>query len=122
MQRSELFRRGIIVPNTEAAKEQLLANAIDTESDVTFLDLEKYGDFEEIFVTGVFSDINAACGVTIDDYEDEIVDWNKAYALINVVKNKQHKMQSEKFLLFFNDLVDAAEMAMKKQMPIFFIF
>jgi len=122
MQKSEIYRRGVVVPNTAIAKEQLLANTVHSESDVSFLDLEKYGDFEEIFVTGLFSDINTACDVIIDDYEEEVVEWNKAHILIDVVRNKQHKIKSKKILIFFNDLIDIAETAIKKRMPIFFIF
>jgi uncharacterized protein YeeX (DUF496 family) len=122
MQRSELYRRGIVMPNSEEAKKDLLDNNVSLETDVTFLDLENYVDFEEVWSTGIFSEINAICQVMIDDYEEEIIDWIKADHLIAAINKNRKRINSKSILHFFDELIRLAQVALDKRQPLFFIF
>ena len=75
MQRSELFRRGIVVPLDQWAEDCLRAGNVTEHLNVRFLHLP---DDEVIFLVlwklGLFMEINARCNSLIDDYEEDLIE------------------------------------------------
>ena len=83
LQNSELYRRGIVMPMTQLACNSLLANDVDEDTEVRWLEIQGQRAFDDYWSSGVFQRINASAGTIIDDYEEEVVQPD----LIGIVKS-----------------------------------
>lgn len=85
MQRSERFRRGIVVPLDREALRALQFGDVGPETRVMWYELPGDEVFYEVWSARVFADINMATGCRIDDYEDECVPADSVGKMRDVV-------------------------------------
>jgi hypothetical protein len=121
MQNSRLYRRGIVLPRSAQAVEDIRLNDVSPETPIALCKFSSDDEFYSIWETGIFKKINDACDSIIDDYEGEEVAPEKIKAMQTIVICFLQKSCPEhrKFLESFSELCTEALAA---KMPLFFIF
>ncbi len=121
MQRSELFRRGVVIPLTDDTHEALIINDVSETDNLNYIKISEEA-FNNLYNGGFFDMINQRLGTLLDDYEDETVDYSKALSMIKLIKeySKRKKLTDEenKVLNLLNDFCLQAD---KLNRPLFFV-
>lgn len=119
MQIAERYRRGIVTPLTEEAAA-LLANWEAAEpAQVQFLPIEADALFFEVWQTGLFEDLNAVCGVVIDEYEEECIPPTALSDAISVVQAKLDGPESAEVLQFLRELAELFRSALTHERSVY---
>jgi len=122
MMTSDLFRRGIIVPKHAASLKAVEEDSIDSPEGFWHLKFSDQKQFERIWSTGLFSEINEKCHTLIDDYEQESVSEKKVHMIIKICRDRLlDKRLNEPDRKILNGIADLAENAAGIGMPLFFI-
>ena len=86
------------------------------EGDLQELEL-KQTDYEQLWDTGIFENLNQSLGINIDDYEDEMIPFE---SLPNAIKTLENYQQNS------GDIVDKLkslmEVALSRKTGVFFFF
>lgn len=121
MQRSELFRMGVVIPLTDEAEEDIVINDIKGEDEYRYIEIKA-----EVFFTldqsGFFRTINDELDTLIDEHEDEIIDHSKAKVIIKVIEKysaKRYLSVGEKE--FLDNLRELCSQASQLNRPLFFV-
>ena len=119
---NEFFRRAIVLPNDESAKNQLEEGVVDEGINVELIKFNSNEKFLKVWDTGVFSFINSKCSRLIDDYEDETLDCS-AFDIKGDLSKYIDKYKGDSELLeFFKKFQSLYIKARENKMPLHFIF
>ncbi|MGY8770346.1 MAG: hypothetical protein ACKVH8_18175 [Pirellulales bacterium] len=123
MQNSELFCRGIVLPESLEAEDLLRKNNVTEETPVRYLEIPSQAFFEALWHLGLFSEINSKANSLIDDYEEEFIE---AIAIDSVVQSVSKAMltreaQTTEIQLFLNELLALALESKKTKRPLLFV-
>ena len=118
---TELFRRGIVVPQTQDALRELRSDDIKDQSRFKVIEFPDDEQFYRIWNAGVFQEINRTCGTMIDDYESEEVinDLDTLTAVLEASISKRSFLDQDKRLL--QQIRDLAVEANTLKTSLFFI-
>lgn len=110
------------MPHTPQAVEALQAQDVDENTEVTFLHIDDDGAFNELWESGLFTEINRGANTLIDDYEEEVV-WPEAFQHIRAAieiaaKSNPSNARLATFLQWLGEVTDEAE---RRGMPLVFI-
>lgn len=110
--------KNICVPISREAEERLDFNSC-VEGDLIELDLET-GDFDVIWNSGFFSELNSSLNLVIDDYEDEKIPFDKIDDAIAIFDH----FSGNKALGFkgFYRIGELMKIAKEKKTGLFFYF
>lgn len=123
MTASEFFRRGVIAPLSQSAAKAMRDDLVDSMNEFDYVPIEDDQQFERLWQSGHFQEINKSCGLLIDDYEEETA---PPATLVDVVKflnqasldQAMDKVDREAFA----KIATLAISAEARKMPIKFIF
>ncbi|MEN3944034.1 hypothetical protein WJU23_22215 [Prosthecobacter sp. SYSU 5D2] len=113
MQNSQLFRRGVVLPQNREAEASLRLNDVSENTPVRYLKIGNQQEFELLWGVGIFQRINAYSNGLIDDYEECFVDASSMPAVLKAIKeiqfsNNPHDMKTEHFLVSLSSLASEA--------------
>ena len=91
---SELWRRGVVRPHL------LETTAFDENTPVDHLSIDD-ALFSGLWDSGLFQDLNVACGSLIDDYEEEAVTGDDLVAGLAVVRRHAESQSSDPAIAHF---------------------
>lgn len=114
MQNSERFRQGVLLPLDDKSEEQLRANDIDSSTAVRFAAIPDQAVFAALCHLKLFDDINANCGVMIDEFEEEWVDASNLVAVLAIIDSltpQTQRVEVLDFLIALRSLVVEAQRA-----------
>ncbi|MEQ9424573.1 MAG: hypothetical protein RJQ09_09160 [Cyclobacteriaceae bacterium] len=122
MQNSELYRRGIVVPLTEASQMALKNNVVERGLEVEFCELPSEEIFLGLWDKGLFETINAQLGSMLDDYEEEIIE-NKKVPMLRTILKKFEKSSEIDFIerKIVLEIIRLCDVAIKLNRSLFFI-
>lgn len=121
MQLSQLFRRGIVVPLTDATVQQLASWSVTGTVRVEYLPIPDESLFEQIWNAGVLQAVNERCSTAIDDYEEERVGPEVLELVIASLVAKQQDILAPDVSNFVDNLIDMCKSAIEKQRPLYFV-
>lgn len=121
MQMSELYRRGILLPNSEIVEQQARINNISKHSRFEVLRFSD-PDFYALWHTGVLMEINQKCGTMIDDYEEVELHFEVLACAITVLENPAYKEIPNSTKRILDDLKGLMLEAIRKRRSLFFVF
>lgn len=121
MQVPALFRRGVVVPLTGEAEASMRSWFAEPTNSVLHLRIDNDEEFNSLLDTNVFAKLNQACGVIIDDYEEEIIEPGQLDKAIKVILELGEEPKAEAHRHFFYRLLELFERARAEQRPVFFI-
>ena len=121
MQISEIYRRGVVLGRSPQALQQLLANDVQPGSDVIYIPISS-SLFSVLWKNRLFEELNKACGVNIDDYEEEMLPLEAIAAAESVVrKRKEIPSEANDLSAFYEGLLAMLQDARERQYPLFFV-
>jgi len=122
MQNSEVYRRGFVVPLSEEAEQALMINDVAYDTAVEFCEIPNQETFEELHFIGVFNVINSNLNVSLDDYEEDIVEEAQVSLLKELVERlKDFPGISLQASGAVDGLIRLCNVALKHKSPVFFI-
>jgi hypothetical protein len=87
-------RRGVVLPracsNSDLNEDGLWIDQVEEA-----VDLNTPGLFETLWVLGLFSSINAACGSFLDDYDEDEIRPAQLSGLIRALRSKRRVFRGE---------------------------
>ena len=120
MQLSEVVRRSIVVPKSEAALRLIETDQFsDMWIDEYFI-LHIDEEFSSIYASGIFKEINIICDSHIEDYAEEVIEFQKQKLLLELLSKKCTKF-SQLSTIFCGQLTDLCIQASARHMPIYFV-
>ena len=123
MQNSELYRRGVVLPMSNAALNALRESNVTEETEVKFAEIQEQEDFEWLWEKGFFSDISQVTQSLLDDYEETEIDYIHTEAIIRMIHLLDRKSKSIPRAVesFCKQLSKLLELNRQQKSPIFFI-
>lgn len=121
MQCTELFRRGIVMPLTDEALEEIEANDVSEATAVRYVAIRADGLFESLWSRGLFADINQRCNVCLDDYEEDWIDSADLKHVLAAVDAQLSKYSSPPVTQFLVDLKRLVMEAIASKSPLLFV-
>lgn len=118
---TELFRRGIAVPLTDSAEACMRGWFAEPTISVLHLRIADDEAFHGLWKTKVFKKLNQACGVIIDDYEEEVIEPGQLEQAIKVILEVVEDSKALPHRPFLQELIKLLERAMAEHRPVFFI-
>ena len=121
---TEKYRQGIILPLDDEAEKLVRSYQFDSNSMIEAIILdEKNGIFSKIWYSGLFQKINSEIDTLIDEYEEEIIEYEKLNSVIKILrKYKSLNNRLDDFDMFIDDLIRLVEKAIQLKRPICFVF
>lgn len=120
MQNSRLYRWGVVLPLDDEAERQLRDCDVNQQTAVRFLPIDDNELFVQLWGLGLFGAINSACSARIDEYEEEIIEPDRALAIVRVVDSLESKAGA-RATLFMAQLRDMAVESAKTSRPLAFV-
>lgn len=121
MQCSALFRRGIVLPLSDAALEDLVANDVSEATAVSYVAIKADGLFESLWSIGLFADINQRCDAYLDDYEEDLIDSADLKHVLAAVDTQLSKYSSPPVTQFLVDMKRLVMEAIASKRPLLFV-
>jgi hypothetical protein len=121
MQIPELFRRGLVVPETDEAETELRSWNVSKCAKVRYLPIEGDALFLSLWKAGLFRAINRACGTNIDDYEEEVLEPDMLERAILAVKQVLGEVHEPSVRQFIEKLSPFLEDAARMEKPVFVV-
>jgi len=122
MQLSEKFRRGVAVALDVAAKKAMEREDVSDIIDVHFLEIVDQAEFETLWKSGFFAEVNASTGSMIDDYEEAVIPAEMVPRVRQIAQAYAWKRAGGGTgLRFFKALVEACDIAESCTSPMYFI-
>lgn len=121
MQISERFRRGVVVPLDHAAVEAFEADHTTEATRVHFIKIADQAEFEALWKTGLFGEINASTGSMIDDYEEAAISVDMIPRLRVVESYADRRVGGAIAAHFFSALLEASNVAERSTTPVYFV-
>jgi hypothetical protein len=122
MQPSEFFRRSIVLPKSKAARMILEVGQFNPSLAEEYQTICIGPEFDIIWGSGLFSDINNACSSHISDYEDDDINYDRLPAIVNLLDQKYARPSMPILYRFCRRLKNLCLEGIENQMPLYFIF
>jgi len=122
MQLSEKYRRGVVIPLTDAAVMDLDRETFDETTRVHVVEIVSQCEFDDLWKTGFFEAVNEQTGCLVDDYEEEVIPPDM---VSTVRKIAESYLRSGAGGVagpgFFTALVGACTLAERDARPMYFV-
>ncbi len=122
MQLSEKFRRGVVVPADDDAATAFENGDVADDVQVRFVEISGQAEFEKIWKTGFFSELNAQTGCLIDDYEEECVPADKVQVVsTTALEFDKRGAGGSVGRRFFREVTALSKFAQENGRPMYFV-
>ena len=120
MQLSQVFRMGIVIPLTDETNSQFKNGDINDCVDVKLLMLTQ-NEFDLIWETGLFEEINSLLHKSISEYEEECIDSLEPF--LRILKGYQKKYKHNDLIYdLLNKIHNILLTGNEIKMPAYFVF
>lgn len=120
MQLAENLRQSIVLPKSKIGKLLLekgqMREAIADECFIINID-----DFESLWMSGLFQEINKYCGTRIGEYEDEVIPYEMLASLALQIDLVKLAIKGPSIDRFRNQLRNLCVEGIERRMPLYFI-
>ena len=118
---TELYRRGVVRPLDEKARDCLQKFHVDNPIRCEWLPILGEDDFAIIWRSGLLQTIGHACKLHFTDYEEIMVDADRVCQAINAVKEFLLHRSNNDSLVFAESLLGLLIDAQSSGMPVLFV-
>ena len=120
MQIGAIYRRGIVLPKTQDAIQRLVANDIESGSDMESIRVPDTL-FSKLWGSRFFSDLNRECGTIFSDYEEDFLPVDRVTDARRVLRHRLATEVDSESLEFYRALHALFERAEGTGYPLLFV-
>jgi|GEM_PF-2252171 len=121
---TEKYRRGIVLPLNDNTERLVRAFQFDYKSKIDTVSINENDNiYDVIWESGLIHKINNKINTSIDDYEEEIIEYNQLDVVLKILKKFNFSTTHEnKLSVFVENLISLIEKAIRLKRPVCFIF
>ena len=90
MNLSEFYRRGVVRPLDDLAAQQLANSRVEGSVRTEWIPILSDNVFHDLWESGLFQQVNHACGSEISDYEEVILDSRQLPLALEALRELDH--------------------------------